>query len=111
MPRYIGFRTKSGSTIIVEVEEVRELEPRGGSEALVEIPGEAVKSVEKTFEEVLQPLRAVAEAFVDTLSGLASPPDEIGVTFGLTVSGEAGIPVISKSKAEATFTVGIRWTR
>jgi hypothetical protein len=37
-------------------------------------------------------------------------PNKLTLAFGIKVSGEAGIPLISNAKAEATFTVTAEWT-
>lgn len=38
-------------------------------------------------------------------------PDQVNLTFGVSVSMEGGIPLITKATGDATFTVKAKWKR
>jgi hypothetical protein len=44
-----------------------------------------------------------------TKAAEAVRPDEVEVTFGVTVGGEAGIPFMAKGKAEASLEITLKW--
>jgi hypothetical protein len=37
-------------------------------------------------------------------------PSEVSVEFGITLGGEAGVPFVTKGKADATFKVTSTWS-
>ena len=107
MTRYIEFPTENGDTILIEVEAV---EAPGIRKAGIS-PEDLIERAGKTFEQALSSLRASAQAIVRTVSGLAQPPDEVEVTFGLKIAGEVSALAVAKAGGDATYTVKMTWKR
>ncbi len=105
MVRYVEFHTEDGSTILIEVEEA---EAPGIRRAGIS-PEDLVERADKTLEQALGSLRASAQAIVRTVSGLAQPPDEVEVTFGLKIAGEVNALAVAKAGGDATYTVKMTW--
>ena len=105
MARYVEFPTESGDTILIEVEETTGPGIRKAGIG----PEDLVERADKTFEQALGSLRASAQAIVRTVSGLAQPPDEVEVTFGLKIAGEVGALAVAKAGGDATYTVKMTW--
>ena len=101
-----------------------------GSESvfLVEVTPLAVDSFDQskilrgrgTPEQALTNLRQVGDAIVQTCEDVSAairerfadaPPDELEVKFGVSLSGEGGVPLVGKVKADSSFEVTARWTR
>ncbi|MFF4795222.1 CU044_2847 family protein [Streptomyces sp. NPDC001276] len=72
--------------------------------------GRGVTRATRTFGEMLDTVRPVAEGFVGRLSGLANAPDEITLEFGVSLSAEADV-VIASTATEANFSVSLTWNR
>jgi hypothetical protein len=73
-----------------------------------------------TAEQALTNLRQVGDAIVQTCEDVSaairerfadSAPNELEVKFGVSLSGEGGVPLVGKVKADSTFEVTARWTR
>ncbi|MEU8964849.1 CU044_2847 family protein [Streptomyces sp. NPDC048491] len=71
-------------------------------------------------EQALSGLRQVGDAIVQTCEDVSaairdrfedSAPNELEVKFGVSLSGEGGVPLVGKVKADSTFEVRARWTR
>ncbi len=105
MARYVEFPTESGDTILIEMEEA---ETSGIRKAGIS-PEDLVERADKTFEQALSSLRVSAQAIVRTVSGLAQPPDEVEVTFGLKIAGEVNALAVAKAGGDATYTVKMTW--
>jgi hypothetical protein len=84
----------------------------GAEEGLVEVarPGQVVARATRSLGEMLVGIRPVVQSFVDGFGGMPDAPDEIGVEFGLSLSGEADV-VISKTAAAANFKLSLTWRR
>jgi Trypsin-co-occurring domain 1 len=93
-----------------EQAEVVKVEIGGPVEGLVKVarPGQVVARATRSLGEMLAGIRPVAENFVDSFRGMAHPPDEITVEFGVSLSAEADV-VITSTAAEATFSVSLTW--
>ncbi|NEP18509.1 MAG: hypothetical protein F6J97_16675 [Leptolyngbya sp. SIO4C1] len=102
------FELEDGTTFLAEIDE-----PSSAAiqrVAAVET-GELVYKAKKNLEEALEQVKPVASTVVSKLtSGLATPADEVEVTFGLKLSAEAGI-VFSSVGGEVNFEVTLRWSR
>ncbi|MCX4529129.1 MULTISPECIES: CU044_2847 family protein [unclassified Streptomyces] len=70
--------------------------------------GRSVTRASRTFGEMVDSVRPVADGFVGRLSGLVHPPDEITLEFGLSLSAEADI-VIASTATQANFSVTLTW--
>ncbi|MFE9495056.1 CU044_2847 family protein [Streptomyces collinus] len=98
------------------------------SEFLVEVIPLAVESVDQSKilrgrgapEQALTSLRQVGDAIVQTCEDVSAAirerfaeaaPNELEVKFGVSLSGEGGVPLVGKVKADSTFEVRARWTR
>ncbi|MCK9868698.1 CU044_2847 family protein [Nocardiopsis dassonvillei] len=81
-------------------------------EALVRVGrgGRSVARAERSFGQMLDTVRPVADSFVGRFKELAHTPDEITLEFGLSLSVEADV-VISSTAAEANFSVSLTWTK
>jgi len=64
----------------------------------------------QTFEQALDKIKPAASVIISRLRGLADPPDEIEVEFGLTLNAEAGA-FVAAAGAEANYTVTLTWKR
>ena len=73
-------------------------------------PGEVVARAKRSLEEMLDGLRPVAEGFVNKLSSVNVPPNEIAVEVGVTFSAEADV-IIASTSTEANFGVTLTWKR
>ena len=97
---YIPIRTPGG-TIWAEIKDTDDAQ---GHE-LVGIQDEAVKS----FQEATDALKKNAEYLLQVLKALE--PEEVEVSFGITVGIEAGTPFfgLAKASGESSYTVTIKW--
>lgn len=95
-----------GSDEIIRV-QIREQE-----EDLVRVGrgGRSIARAERTFGEMLDTVRPVAESFVGRLRGMADAPDEITLEFGVSLSAQADV-VIASTATSANFTVSLTWNR
>lgn len=77
---------------------------RGGMRANLEGISEGISDVgsiiAKSCSDILHSLKAESEGAL---------PDEVELTFGVSLGGEANIPLISKASGEATFSVRVCW--
>lgn len=83
-------------------------------------PSEAspLRGVTDTAENVARSLAdvgdVIAKASRDVLESIqaglgALTPDEVELEFGVSLSGEVGIPMVTKASGQATFTVRVCW--
>nr|WP_240449176.1 CU044_2847 family protein [Streptomyces harenosi] len=94
----------SDEAIRVQVREVDETLVRVGR------AGRSVARAERSFGEMLDTVRPVAESFVGRFRGLANAPDEITLEFGVSLSAGADV-VIASTATEANFSVSLTWHR
>jgi hypothetical protein len=106
MKQLIEFPLEGGGSILVQVDEPT---PEGGVVRAAR-PGEIVAKASQTFESALDKIKPAAGAIISKLRGLADPPDEIEVEFGLTMNAEAGA-FVAAAGAEANYTVKLTWKR
>jgi hypothetical protein len=120
MTRYIQYSTADGGAVLVEVEAAESMEETTSTEDLVKAgvidemekkTKEVIDRAKDTFEDGLEVVRRNADAFIRKLSGLADPPDEVEVAFGLKATGEAGNFAVAKVGMEANYTVKLVWKR
>ncbi|MGW6602948.1 CU044_2847 family protein [Streptomyces sp. NPDC055036] len=72
--------------------------------------GRSVARAQRSFGEMLDTVRPVAESFVGRFRGLANAPDEITPEFGVSLSAEADVVIASIATA-ANFSVTLTWNR
>lgn len=104
MKHLIEFPLEDGSSVIVEVDEPA---PEGGPERAAR-PGDVAAKAEQTFEAALERIKPAAGAIITKLRGLSDPPDEVGVEFGIKLSGKIGA-VVASADAEANYKVTLKW--
>ena len=73
-------------------------------------PDEVAAKAQQTFESALEKIKPVATALIKKLREPIDAPDEIGVEFGVKLSGEAGV-VLAATGVEAHFKVSLAWKR
>nr|WP_240981701.1 MULTISPECIES: CU044_2847 family protein [unclassified Streptomyces] len=93
-----------GETVRVQIREV--------DEALVRVGrgGRSIARAERSFGQMLDTVRPVAESFVGRFRELANAPDEITLEFGVSLSAEADV-VIASTATAANFSVSLTWTK
>ncbi|MEU8595476.1 CU044_2847 family protein [Streptomyces globisporus] len=92
----------SDETIRVQIREV--------DESLVRV-GRGDRSVARagrSFGQMLDTVRPVAESFVGRFRGMANAPDEVTLEFGVSLSAEADVVIASTAMA-ANFSVSLTW--
>ncbi|GAA0280852.1 hypothetical protein GCM10010302_18250 [Streptomyces polychromogenes] len=70
--------------------------------------GGAVARASRSFGDMVDGIRPVADSFVSRLGAMAHRPDEITLEFGVSLSAEADI-VIASTTTEANFSVTLTW--
>ena len=103
--KIVVFTLASGEAVPVEVEPVRaglNFQPVSRDAAAGDLP--------KSFAEALARVRPLADAVIETLSGLAARPDQVEIQFGIKLNAVAGA-VIAKAGTEANFAVKLNWKR
>ena len=103
MKRLIEFPLQDGGSIVAEVDEP---EPEGGVVRVSRL-GEIAAKASQTFEDTLEKIKPAAQAIIAKLRGLSDPPDEVGVEFGIKLSGEIGVVV--SAGVEANYTITLKW--
>ncbi|MEV5984908.1 CU044_2847 family protein [Streptomyces sp. NPDC052051] len=93
-------------------DDVVRVQIREVDESLVRVGrgGRSAARASRTFGEMLDTVRPVAESFVGKLGGLVNAPDEITLEFGVSLSAEADV-VIASTATEANFSVSLTWHR
>ncbi|MEV8389152.1 MULTISPECIES: CU044_2847 family protein [unclassified Streptomyces] len=94
----------SDEAIRVQIREVDESLVRVGR------GGRSVVRAERSFGQMLETVRPVAESFVGRFRGMANAPDEITLEFGVSLSAEADV-VIASTATAANFSVSLTWRR
>lgn len=94
----------SDESVRVQIREVDETLIRVGR------GGRSIARAERSFGQMLDTVRPVAESFVGRFKGLANAPDEITLEFGVSLSAEADV-VIASTATAANFSVSLTWNR
>ena len=107
MKRLVEFEVAGspGETVVVEVDEA---ESEVGEERAAR-PGE-VERAGRSLEEALERVKPAATAVIEKLRGLAEPPDDMTITFGIKLTGKAGA-VVASAAVEANYQVTLHWRR
>ena len=97
----IAFTLDDGTTVAVSAASPGGTRPVGARDGLAK--------AQKTLREALAPVTAAAAQVMDEFRNLAQRPDEVEVSFGVTL--DAGIGgIIASSSAGAHLDVTLRWT-
>jgi hypothetical protein len=67
-----------------------------------------LEAAEKTLREALAPVTAAASQMIDGFRTMTQRPDEVDVSFGVTLDGKLG-GVIASAKAAAHLEVTLHW--
>ncbi len=104
MTQVLSFESAAGS-VSVEIassDSADGLGPAGfGRKAIIAAP--------LTFEQAIAGLRPTVQVISEQFKGLADPPEEIEVSFGLKITGSVNAGIISAG-GESQLTVTLRWT-
>lgn len=100
MPDAIEFTLDDGTTVAVAV-------PRTDGSDAVGL-GDRLEAAEKTLRAALTPVNTAAMQVLDGFRGLARSPQEIEVSFGVTLDSKLG-GVIASANAGAHLDVTLRW--
>jgi Trypsin-co-occurring domain 1 len=103
MKHLVEFPLEEGGSIVIEIDEP---ETGGTVRAGRE---DKIEQATETFEDALNKVLPATKTVVEKLRDMASRPDEIEVTFGITLSTIASAFIASASAA-ANFGVTVRWT-
>ena len=102
MKHLVEFPLEDGGSIIIEVDEP---ESAGTVRAARE---DTIAKAKQTFEEALNGVLPVTKGLVEKLRSIGNNPDEIEVTFGVSLNTAVGA-VIASASAEANFSVTLHW--
>lgn len=119
MMSYLRLASGEGEAadVLVEVGESGNLPATGEQNAGLgrwarDHAGEAVTMAQDGFEEAVRRAVSVnARAFLAAADDLEEPPDEMEITFGLKVTGEAGNLAVGKVAGESNYQVRMVWKR
>jgi Trypsin-co-occurring domain 1 len=103
MKHLIEYPLEEGGSIVIEVDEPESV---GTIRAARE---DTIAKAKQTFEEALNGVLPVTKSIVEKLRSIGSKPDEIEVTFGVSLNTAVGA-VIASASAEANFSVTMRWS-
>ena len=91
-----------GQTVLVEVEETL---PEGEERAA----RGTIERFDRSLDDALERVKPAASALVAKVRGLAVPPDEATVEFGIKLGGKAGVAVLAAAAVEANYKVTLTW--
>ncbi|MGV9557453.1 CU044_2847 family protein [Streptomyces sp. NPDC003401] len=101
----VEMRLDEGSDDVVRV-QIREVD-----DSLVRVGRRgSVARAGRTLGQMLDTVKPVAANFVERFQGLATPPDEMTLQFGISLSAGADV-VIASTATAANFTVSLSWSR
>jgi hypothetical protein len=100
MPDAIEFTLENGATVAVAAARRDGSAPVGARDRLV--------TAQKSLREALAPVTAAAAQVMDEFRNLAQRPDEVEVSFGVTLDGGIG-GIIASASAGAHLDVTLRW--
>jgi hypothetical protein len=100
MKRLVEFPLQEGGSIIVQVDE-----PEVGGTVRA-ARGDTIEQAKETVEDALNKVLPAARSVVEKLQSMR--PDEIEVTFGISLSFKAGAFITAGT--DTNFGVTVRWT-
>ena len=104
MMQIVEFQLEDGTSIQVEVNESSNKDTIRAGRSI--IPEKA----KQTFEEAISKVVPVTKGVIEQLKVLHDSLDEIEISFGFTLSAEAGIILTSLSQS-ANFNLVLRWSK
>lgn len=112
MKKLIEYPLKDGSLVLIEVEEP-DRPPTSTASPMRGIPNSQNDVIERaiqTFDDALDKVKPAAYAIITKLKESKTPPEQIGLEFGIKFSAKAGAAIAS-TDAEANFKVTMTWKR
>jgi hypothetical protein len=104
MKRLVRFTLEDGSTVLIEAEET---EVEGEMIRVSSTSREIVNISDKTFEESLGIVKPIANTVLNKLKDLSKLPEEVKVSFGISMDLKAGMFITSGTGAN--FNVTLTW--
>jgi hypothetical protein len=106
IPYHPSFRIGDGA-LIVEFDQ-----PTGGGPLPVAVitPGDAIAKSNQAVDAAMETIHEMSERFLNAIEGLATPPSEVELEFGISFQMEGGAIVV-KSTAGASLTVKLTWKK
>jgi hypothetical protein len=105
MKRMVEFLLEDGTSMLVEVEE-----PEQGGVVKAARSDGVIDKAHQTLEKSLEKVKPAAQVVIQKLRELHDAPDEVGVSFGLKLSAEAGA-VLASGGVEANYIVTLKWVK
>ncbi|HLX57755.1 MAG TPA: CU044_2847 family protein [Ktedonobacteraceae bacterium] len=103
MKHLVEFPLEGGGSIIAMVDEPE-------SEGTIRAGrGDTITKAKETLETALNKVLPATGLAIEKLRNLGSKPDEVEVTFGMSLSTVAGI-IIASTSADANFSVTVHWS-
>ena len=109
MSKIVKFDTANGP-VLIEVANAKGQKASVQKVGLRQDANKVVQSATATFEAALENAFVAANTLVDRAASLKIQPQELNIEFGLKISGEMDLFVIS-GDAEANFAIKIKWVR
>lgn len=103
----VSLKGNHGEGILVEVEEGRRVTRGGRGDLLADKAREYVGDFGRVGEYIMNVCGEVYEKYQGVAASIR--PERIEIEFGIKISGETGIPFVSKGAAEATIKVTAKW--
>ena len=106
----IEAKIEGGGKVLIQVDdppEVLQARRTGGATAGVAEPARVLAKLEDAADTIADTCRTLFGRMLAKFDD--GRPDELGLEFGVTLGGEAGIPFVTKGTAEATFKVTATW--
>ncbi len=108
MKRLVKFTLEDGSIILIEAEET-EVEGEMIRVSSQSTSREIVNISNKTFEESLGIVKPVANTVLNKLKDLSKQPEEVQVSFGISMDLKAGMFIAAGTGAN--FNVTLTWKK
>ena len=107
MKQFVEVPLEDGGSILVAVEEAKELVMRAGRG-----PGDIVKASE-TFEDAVEAIKPVASAIVSKMHDIPYSPEEIKVDFGLGLKLDSSgiLKMLVSTGTDVNFKVSLTWKK
>ncbi|AKB54715.1 MULTISPECIES: CU044_2847 family protein [Methanosarcina] len=106
MKRLVKFTLEDGSTVLIEAEEA-EVEEETTRVSRSSTSHEIVNITNQTFEESLGIVKPVANTVLNRLKDISKQPEEVQVSFGISMDLKAGMFIAAGTGAN--FNVTLTW--
>ena len=111
MSKYVEFQLEGGGTILIEAEDDNKVTGGFVRSGAADAAKETAEQARQSFDSAIENVRKSANLLVTKLRDLSEPPDEMEVTFSLKASGELGNIAVGKARAEANYSVTLKWKK